>query len=197
MLLPSSVDPGRVHPGTRLESSARQGEHMLKIGDSAPVFSLPDADMETFDLSAERGRHHVVLYFYPRDNTPGCTRQAADFSDHEDEFARHDCIVIGVSPDDCLTHAEFRDQHGLSVRLLSDVETEVCRLYHVWQPREVDGVKRMGVERTTFIIDKEGFIRHTLHDVSPRGHVAGVFELVRKLEADNANGNRQELRRNA
>ena len=170
---------------------------MLKIGDSAPVFSLPDADMETFDLSAERGRHHVVLYFYPRDNTPGCTRQAADFSDHEEDFARHDCIVIGVSPDDCLTHAEFRDQHGLSVRLLSDVETEVCCLYQVWQPRVVFGVKRMGVERTTFIIDKEGIIRHTLHDVSPRGHVAGVFELIRKLEADNANGNCQELRRNA
>jgi peroxiredoxin Q/BCP len=94
--------------------------------------------MEVFDLAAERGRHHVVLYFYPRDNTPGCTRQAADFSDHEDEFVRQDCIVVGVSPDDCLTHAEFRDQHGLSVRLLSDVDTDVCRLYRVWRPREVD-----------------------------------------------------------
>lgn len=170
---------------------------MLKIGDSAPMFSLPDADMEDFDLSAERGRHHVVLYFYPRDNTPGCTLQAADFSDHEDDFTRQGCIVVGVSPDDCLTHADFRDHHGLSVRLLSDVDTEVCRLYQVWQPREVDGVKKMGVVRTTFIIDKEGVIRHTFHDVAPRGHAAAVLELVRKLESDNANGNRQELRRNA
>lgn len=170
---------------------------MLQIGEMAPAFSLPDAEMEVFDLAAERGRHHVVLYFYPRDNTPGCTRQAADFSDHEDEFGRHDCIVVGVSPDDCLTHAEFRDQHGLSVRLLSDVEREVCRLYHVWQPREVDGVKKMGVMRTTFVIDKEGVIRHMLHDVSPRGHVAGVFELVRKLQTENAYGNRQEQRGNA
>jgi peroxiredoxin Q/BCP len=170
---------------------------MLQIGDIAPAFTLPDADMEVFDLAAERGRHHVVLYFYPRDNTPGCTRQAADFSDHEDEFVRQDCIVVGVSPDDCLTHAEFRDQHGLSVRLLSDVDTDVCRLYRVWRPREVDGVKRMGVERTTFIIDKQGVIRHMFGDVSPRGHVARVFELVKKLESDNANGNRQELRRNA
>jgi len=169
---------------------------MLQIGEMAPAFSLPDAEMEVFDLTAERGKHHVVLYFYPRDNTPGCTRQAADFSDHEEEFARHDCIVVGVSPDDCLTHAEFRDQHGLSVRLLSDVEREVCRLYHVWQPREVDGVKKMGVVRTTFVIDKEGVIRHTLQDVSPRGHVAGVFELVRKL-TENAHGNRQEQRGNA
>lgn len=153
--------------------------------------------MEIFDLSAERGKRHVVLYFYPRDNTPGCTRQAAEFSDHEEDFTRHDCVVIGVSPDDCLTHAEFRDQHGLSVRLLSDVDTEVCRLYNVWQRREVDGVERMGVVRTTYVIDKEGTIRHALHDVAPRGHAAGVLELVRKLESDNANGNRQELRRNA
>ena len=170
---------------------------MLKIGDSAPEFSLPDADMEIFDLAAERGRHHVVLYFYPRDNTPGCTRQAAEFSDHEDDFARQGCIVIGVSPDDCLTHAEFRDQHGLAVRLLSDVDTEVCRLYRVWQAREVDGVKKMGVQRTTFVIDRDGTIRHILADVTPRGHALAVLELVRKLETNNANPNRQELRRNA
>ena len=170
---------------------------MLQIGDSAPSFSLPDADMEAFDLAAERGRHHVVLYFYPRDNTPGCTLQAADFSDHEDDFAGHDCIVVGVSPDDCLTHAEFRDEHGLSVRLLSDVETEVCRLYHVWQAREVDGVRKMGVARTTFVIDKDGIIRHTFHNVAPRGHAAGVFELVRKLQKESLNGNRQKQRGNA
>lgn len=170
---------------------------MLQIGDIAPSFSLPDADMEVFDLAAERGRHHVVLYFYPRDNTPGCTLQAADFSDHEDDFARHDCIVVGVSPDDCLTHAEFRDEHGLSVRLLSDVETEVCRLYQVWQAREVDGVRKMGVARTTFVIDKDGIIRHTFHNVAPRGHAAGVFELVRKLQKESLNGNRQEQRGNA
>jgi peroxiredoxin Q/BCP len=145
---------------------------MLQSGDTAPVFSLPDADMETFDLAAERG-----------DNTPGCTLQAAEFSDHEAEFARHDCIVVGVSPDDCLTHAEFRDQHGLSVRLLSDPDIEVCRLYHVWQPKEVDGVKKMGVRRTTYIIDKQGIVRHALHDVTPRGHAA-VYELIKELEKD-------------
>lgn len=167
---------------------------MLQSGDLAPVFSLPDADMEDFDLAGERDRHHVVLYFYPRDNTPGCTLQAADFSDHEGEFARHDCIVVGVSPDDCLTHAEFRDQHGLSIRLLSDTDTEACRLYHVWQQKEVDGVKKMGVARTTFIIDKQGVIRHVLRDVTPRGHAAAVYKLVKELESDNANGNRQEQR---
>ena len=170
---------------------------MLQIGEVAPEFSLPDADMELFDLAVEHGRRHVVLYFYPRDNTPGCTRQAAEFSDHESDFVRQDCIVVGVSPDDCLIHAEFRDQHGLSVRLLSDVETEVCRLYQVWQPRVVDGVEKTGVLRTTFVIDKKGIIRHVLRDVSPRGHAAAVLELVRKLQTENANGNRQEQRGNA
>ncbi|MBW7861769.1 MAG: peroxiredoxin [Rhodocyclaceae bacterium] len=170
---------------------------MVEIGDIAPLFSLPDADMELFDLASEIGRSHVVLYFYPRDNTPGCTLQAADFSDHEDEFAKFDCIVVGVSPDDCLTHAEFRDQHGLSVRLLSDEDTEVCRMYDVWQSRDVDGVKKMGVMRTTFIIDKQGIVRHVFRNVSPRGHAAEVFKLIRNLESEHANGNSQEHRRNA
>ncbi|WP_418648920.1 peroxiredoxin [Thauera butanivorans] len=159
---------------------------MLQSGDTAPPFSLPDADMEVFDLASLQGKHHVVLYFYPRDRTPSCTLQAADFSDHEDDFARHGCIVVGVSPDDCLTHADFRDEEGLSIRLLSDADKEVCRLYGVWQQKEVDGIKKMGVRRSTFIIDKRGVIRHALYDVAPRGHAAAVFELVKKLEADNA-----------
>lgn len=173
---------GRVRAASPLESASRQRESMLQSGDIAPAFSLPDADMENFDLLSTRGRQHVVLYFYPRDNTPGCTRQAADFSDHEDEFARCDCIIVGVSPDDCLTHADFRDEHGLSIRLLSDTDTEVARLYDVWLEREVDGVKKMGVARTTFIIDKQGVIRHVLRDVTPRGHAAAVFKLVKELD---------------
>jgi thioredoxin-dependent peroxiredoxin len=169
---------------------------MLQSGDVAPLFSLPDADMETFDLASLRGKQHVVLYFYPRDNTPGCTLQAADFSDREGDFAAHDCTVIGVSPDDCLTHAEFRDEHGLSIRLLSDQDTEVCQLYDVWRARDVDGLRRMGVLRSTFIIDKEGVVRHALYNVSPRGHAAAVFDLVKQLNTRNANGNHQEHRRN-
>lgn len=170
---------------------------MLQSGDVAPSFSLPDSDMEIFDLASVLGKQHVVLYFYPRDNTPGCTLQAAAFSDHEDEFARHDCIVVGVSPDDCITHAEFRDQQGLSIRLLSDPDIDVCRLYGVWQPKEVDGVKKMCVRRSTFVIDKQGTIRHALYDVAPRGHVAAVFELVKELESDNATRNRKKHRGHA
>lgn len=169
---------------------------MLQSGDLAPLFSLPDADMEIFDLASLRGKQHVVLYFYPRDNAPGCTIQAEEFSDREGDFAAHDCAVIGISPDDCLTHAQFRDDRGLSLRLLSDEETEVCQLYDVWRAREVDGLRKMGVLRSTFIIDKEGVIRHVLYNVPPRGHAAAVFSLVKQLNTRNGNGNRQEHRRN-
>ena len=170
---------------------------MLRSADTAPLFSLPDGDMETFDMAQVRGNRHVVLYFYPRDNAPTCTRQAEDFSDHEDAFNRLDCIVIGISPDDCLTHAEFAAEHGLSIRLLADTDAEVCRLYGVWREKEVDGIKRKGVLRSTFIIDKDGIIRHALYDVTPKGHVAEVLALVRELEPEKANGNRKKHRRNA
>lgn len=181
---------GSLETRSRLELPRRQGEHMLQVGDVAPVFSLPDADMEVFDLESALGKRHIVLYFYPRANTPGCTLQAADFSDHEDDFARYDCEVIGISPDDCLTNAEFRDLHGLSLRLLSDEDCEVCRLYDVCRSKRVDGIEQARVARTTFIIDKLGVIRHVLRDVSPRGHAANVFNMVRNLETEYANGNR-------
>ena len=180
-----------------LESPEPTGEPMLESGDLAPMFSLPDADMDRFDLASLRGTQHAVIYFYPRDNTPGCTLQAADFSDREGDFAAHDCVILGVSPDDCLTHAQFRDDHGLSIRLLSDSDTEVCRLYHVWRPREVDGVQKMGVLRSTFIIDKDGMIRDVLYNVTPRGHAAAVFNLVKQLNSRNGHANRQEYRRNS
>jgi peroxiredoxin Q/BCP len=154
----------------------------LAPGAWAPGFSLPDAEMEMFSLSALKGRKHVVLYFYPRDNTPGGTLQAAEFSDHEDEFVSHGCMIVGVSPDDCMTHASFRDHNGLSVRLLADTEHRVARKYGVWRSHEVDGMRRMAVMRTTFIIDREGVIRHVLRDVIPRGHAVAVLKLVKELD---------------
>lgn len=165
---------------------------MLERGEVAPRFSLPDADMEIFDLDSVLGTHNVVLYFYARDKAPICIRLAADFSDNEDEFIRCGCVVIGISPDDCLTHAEFRDREGLSIRLLSDTETEVSQLYGVWVEKEVDGLKRMGMRRSTFIIDRQGRIAHALYDIAPRGHVAEVLELVRKLDTDDAEADRKK-----
>ena len=154
-----------------------------KVGNMAPAFTLLDQDGNKVSLKQFKGKQNVVLYFYPRDNTPGCTRQAADFTDHEDEFARQHCIVVGVSPDDCLTHAEFRDEHGLSVTLLADEDSDVCRLYGVWRKKEVDGISKMSVLRSTFIINRHGVIRHALYDVNPRGHAAEVYELVQAMDA--------------
>jgi len=157
---------------------------MLQIGQPAPVFSLADADMVSVNLAAFKGKKHVVLYFYPRDGTPGCTLQGIEFSDHEEEFVRNDCVVIGVSPDDCLSHAEFRDKHGLSVCLLADPEVEVCEKYGVRQVKECDGVKKVGVVRATFLIDKKGRVRHAFYDVNPRGHAQEVLQLVKQLNSE-------------
>jgi peroxiredoxin Q/BCP len=154
---------------------------VLQAGQTAPLFSLPDADMETVELAQFHGKSNVVLYFYPRDGTPGCTLQATDFSDHEDEFARHDCVVLGVSRDDCLCHAEFRDQHGVSIRLLADTESEVCRKYGVVHDKETNGGKKSCITRSTFIIDKQGTVRHVFYGVNPRGHAAEVLNLIKSL----------------
>lgn len=154
---------------------------MLKIGHTAPAFRLPDADMEVVALNDFKGRN-VILYFYPKDDTPGCTIEAIEFSDREEELARIDTVVLGVSRDDCISHAAFRDKHGLAVRLLSDADGELCAEYGVWQEKEKDGVKKMGIVRSTFIIDQRGVLRHALYGVNPRGHAAEAISLVKTLE---------------
>ena len=155
---------------------------MLQAGQSAPTFDLPDADLRAVSLANERGKHHVVLYFYPKDDTSGCTLEALDFTMLADEFERADCVVFGVSRDDCVSHAAFRDKHGLSVQLLADMDGEVCEQYGVWQEKEKDGIKKMGIVRSTFVIDKAGVIRHALYGVTAKGHAAAVLELVRTLD---------------
>jgi peroxiredoxin Q/BCP len=154
---------------------------MLTPGQPAPPFSLPDADMEMFDFSSLHNKKHAVVFFYPKDGTPYCIQEATDFSDHEEEFNRLGCEVLGISRDDCLSHADFRDKNGLSVRLLSDVEGEVCRKYGVSHYREKDGHRKLMVVRSTFVIDKHGIVRHALYDVSAKGHAAEVFKLVKQL----------------
>jgi peroxiredoxin Q/BCP len=128
-----------------------------------------------------RGKQHAVIFFYPKDGTPYCTREAIEFSDHESEFNRQGCVIVGVSRDDCLAHAEFRDNNGLSVRLLADVDGKVGHQYGVYQYREHDGHRKLTVLRSTFIIDKHGMIRHALYEVPIKGHAAEVFKLVKQL----------------
>ena len=154
---------------------------MLKVGQTAPLFVLPDADMELVDIGQFRGKYNVILFFYPRDDTPGCTLEATDFSDHEDGFLSHDCIVFGISRDDCIRHAEFRDKHGISVRLLSDSEGSVCKQFGVWQAKEVDGVKKHGIVRSTFVIDKQGVLQVALYGVNAKGHALEILRVVKEL----------------
>ena len=160
---------------------------MLHVGETAPSFSLPDSSMEMMDLSSYRGKKNVVLYFYPKDGTPGCTIQAIGFSDREEEFKRLDTVVFGVSRDDVLSHQAFRDEHGLSVELLADTEEEVSRLYEVIQDKIVDGHPRARLTRSTFVIDKKGVVRHILQDVNPKVHVSEVLKVCRELNGVHAN----------
>jgi len=154
---------------------------MLRPGDPAPAFDLPDADMNMVSLETFKNHHNVVLYFYPRDGTPGCTMEAIDFSDLEGEFKNLKTVVLGVSMDDCLSHGSFRDKHGLCVQLLADVEGEVCRTYGVLQEKEIEGKRRLGVQRSTFIIDRKGTLKHAMYGVNPRGHAVEVLDLVKRI----------------
>ena len=154
---------------------------MLQPGDMAPAFSLPDADMDRVTLEGFRDRKHLVLYFYPKDDTPGCTMEALEFTDLQPEFEVLDAEIIGISKDSCVSHGSFRDKYGINVRLLADTEGEVCEAFGVWQERERQGEKRMGIVRSTFVVDKQGRVRHALYDIKPKGHAAQVLDLVRGL----------------
>jgi peroxiredoxin Q/BCP len=151
---------------------------MLQTGRPAPGFELPDADMNVVSLENFRD-HNVVLYFYPRDDMPGCTMEAIDFSELEDEFAKLKTVVLGVSMDDCDSHGAFRDKHGLAVQLLADMEGDVCGRYGVLHEKEHDGKKKTCIQRSTFIIDREGVVRHALYGVSPKGHADAVLDMVK------------------
>ena len=152
---------------------------MLQAGQAAPPFSLPDADMESVALADFRGRKNVVLYFYPKDRTPGCTMQAIEFSDHEQDFDRYDAVVLGVSCDDCITHAEFRDENGLSIRLLADPDGDVCRAYGVWrEPTEASPQ----LHRPLDVHHRQaGQAPARAYGVTPKGHAAEILGLLKSL----------------
>lgn len=161
-----------------------QAEHsssLLQPGQAAPGFDLPDADMNMVSLESFRNRRNVVLYFYPKDHTPGCTKEAIDFSELDDDFGALKTVVLGISMDDCLSHGTFRDKHGLSVQLLADVDGEVCRRYGVLHDKAVEGKKKTCILRSTFVIDRKGQLRHALYGVNPRGHATEVLGLVKGI----------------
>lgn len=155
---------------------------LLSAGMDAPQFHLADADMETYNLAAQRGKRHVVLYFYSKDDTPGCTIEANEFTALEDEFNALDTQIVGISRDDCLSHATFRDKYGLSVLLLADTESVVCKKYGVLYDKDVDGHKKVSIQRSTFVIDKNGKLRHALYAVHAHGHAEEILKLIRDMK---------------
>ncbi len=154
---------------------------MIQPGDKAPVFTLPNADMEPVDLERLIGKGNLVIYFYPKDDTPGCTIEALELTELQAEFDAARTEVIGISRDTCVSHGSFRDKHGLTIQLLADPDGEVCDAFGVWQEKEAHGEKRMGIVRSTFIVDIDGVVRHAMYDVRPKGHAAHILELVRAL----------------
>lgn len=154
---------------------------MLKEGDLAPRFTLPDAAMEMVSLDSLLSKSAVVLYFYPKDDAPGCTIEAIDFSDREEAFRKRGAVVLGVSMDDCISHGAFQDKHGLSVQLLSDTEGEVCECYGVLQEREFDGRRKRCIQRSTFIIDRNGLLVRAMYGVNAKGHAASVLDIMKGI----------------
>ncbi len=155
---------------------------MLHSGDTAPLFTLPDADMQKVALEDFYGTKNVVLYFYPKDGTSAAIQEALDFTELSDEFAAYDTVVLGVSKDTCMSHALFRDKHGFSIQLLADPDGEVCERYGVWQEVEKSGVKSTGILPSTFILDRQGIVRHVFYGVKAHGHAAHVLELIIEMK---------------
>jgi peroxiredoxin Q/BCP len=150
------------------------------VGKPAPDFSLPSTTGELVSLKQFKGKKTVVLYFYPKDETPGCTREACDFRDHSGEFEQNRTVILGVSTDDLESHQRFKDKHGLPFVLLSDVDAGVSKLYGVYKQKNLYGKKYMGIERTTFVIDKTGRIAQIYPKVKVEGHIQDVLEFVRE-----------------
>lgn len=150
---------------------------MLEKGTKAPLFTLPDKDGNTVSLSDFSGKK-VVLYFYPKDNTPGCTRQACAFAGLYEEFKKKDIVVIGISKDSVASHQKFAEKYNLPFILLSDPELIAIKAYDVWQEKRMCGKVGMGVVRTTFIIDEKGLIQKVMPKVKPDTNAEEILSLL-------------------
>lgn len=146
----------------------------LKIGDQAPDFSLLSDQQQTLSLTHFRGKK-VILYFYPKDNTPGCTREACDFQDNLPHFEKQNTIIIGISKDNPEKHHKFKQKYDLSFPLLSDVAGDVCEAYGVINKKSLFGRSFLGIQRSTFLIDEKGIIRAIWRKVKVNGHSQQVF----------------------
>ena len=155
---------------------------MLETGQTAPDFTSVDQNGDEISLAGFRGDNNVVLYFYPKDDTPGCTVEANEFTALIDQFAAADTVVLGVSKDTCAKHQKFIAKHGLKVELLADTEGELCELYGSWGLKKFMGREFMGILRSTFVIDKNGQLVHVDYKVKAKGHAQAILDIVKTLD---------------
>ncbi|MBM4765090.1 thioredoxin-dependent thiol peroxidase [Bacillus sp. B15-48] len=152
---------------------------VVKLNEAAPDFELEASNGERVKLSDFPGKN-VVLYFYPKDMTPGCTTEACDFRDHHQSFEDLNAVILGVSPDPITRHEKFIDKHGLPFLLLSDEDHKVAEAYDVWKLKKNFGKEYMGIERSTFIIDKQGKVAKEYRKVKVKGHVEDALNFIRE-----------------
>lgn len=153
----------------------------LEIGQAVPDFTAPATSETTFTLSDYKGKSNLVIYFYPKDSTPGCTTEGQNFRDLKDQFDAHDTLVFGVSKDTMRRHENFKAKQAFNFELISDVDEEVCQLFNVIQLKKLYGKEYMGIVRSTFLIDKEGVLREHWDKVKVKGHADAVLEAVKVL----------------
>lgn len=150
----------------------------IQEGTKAPEFTLASGEGQEVSLKDYKGKNRVVLYFYPKDDTPGCTVEACEFRDNIKKIEKSDAVVLGVSPDDTKSHDKFIGKFKLPFVLLSDTEKKVCEAYGVWVKKSMYGKEYMGVARTTFIIGKDGKIEKVYEKVKPEGHASEVLDFL-------------------
>jgi len=156
-------------------------EQKIKIGDNSPDFCLPDQDEKEICLSDYKGKN-VILYFYPKDNTPGCSLEAMMFTKYKNEFEKLNTAILGISKDSCDSHKKFIENKKLNLTLISDTDKEIHKRYGVWRLKKFMGREFLGTIRTTFLIDKISIIRKIWDNVKVKGHVEEVLEEVKKLK---------------
>ncbi len=156
---------------------------LLETNQEAPFFRAKNQDNQLVSLNDFSGEKNLVLYFYPKDDTPGCTIEANQFTALASEFAAADTVVLGVSKDDCDSHKAFISKYSLSVQLLADTSGELCENYGVWQEVEKDGVKKWKIVRSTFVINKDGILISVEYGVNPEGHAQAVLDLINNLNS--------------
>tara|TARA_R110002124_G_scaffold195516_1_gene362530 strand:+ start:4023 stop:4487 length:465 start_codon:yes stop_codon:yes gene_type:complete len=152
---------------------------IIEIGKKAPDFKLPATNDLEIKLSDYKGKN-IVLFFYPKDNTPGCTQENKDFNEYLSEFEKNNTVVLGISRDRLITHKNFQKKHALSFELLADEDETVCNLYGVMKEKNMFGKKVHGIERSTFIIDSKGTITHIWRKVKVPAHVLEVLDIIKK-----------------